>query len=516
MPAPSTKGAAKLAANVAAKVSEAPAPVAAPAPDFFASLSELPIAAEAQSAFDRLFAPGAGASQAGRTSTRSAAPAVSPSDLYRALMSEALAWLGLPRSSGGLTWEWRPLLVLEGEADPFYITESQIARRLSECPPMSVEQREALQRIVQGFLGLRRDGVLARVTALATPAFQRAWVSAFPAEFAWASLDALRTLGVLPLGSAGGWRSFRRFTAGVFDAPRTSDALVAWEQACAAVSAASEPSDTAAAHRAGFSAAAFAGELTALGIEGPCGASPRCDACGLRTACMWANSQASDRARSGEVTESVHARARLGGLEALSLEALLDGLFALPAAEREHLRSRLRGHSLRDLAAKSAIELEEWIGADAELHAARWLLLFELCRRFGEERLKPGVGFVVAQDVFQHFRLRFRDLKQERLIVVLLDVKKRYLSDVLVTQGTLDQSQVHAREIFAPAVRERAAYVLLVHNHPSGDPAPSEDDVDVTRTLEKLGIVLGIPVLDHVIVADEKFFSFRESNRMEP
>jgi len=79
----------------------------------------------------------------------------------------------------------------------------------------------------------------------------------------------------------------------------------------------------------------------------------------------------------------------------------------------------------------------------------------------------------------------------------------------------LDSSPVHAREVFAPAVRERAAYVLLVHNHPSGDPTPSAADLDTTRALAKLGQVMGIPILDHVILGDERFVSLRESGLVD-
>jgi DNA repair protein RadC len=471
------------------------------AQDFFRRLAELPLAAPAAAAFDRLF-------------RSAAARPPAPDELYRALVGEMLDALDLPRSAGGLLWEWRPLLTLHAETDPFYFTESQIARRLAECPPLGAEARAALTHAIQGFLKLRRGTALERLGPLVPAALQRQWVGAFPAGMAWRALDALRSAGLCPAGSAGGYRAFRRFTAGEFEPPLTADALVAWEQTCQSA-AAPESEDSASAQRAGFSASAFAGELSALGIEGPCGAAPRCDACPLREACAWAQS---DAAAGAEGESAALARARLGRLESLSLERLLDGLFALEPAARERLRGKLKGQSLRSLAAKSAAELEEWMrgeGRHLPLDPARLLVLFELCRRFGEERLQPGAAFTGARDVYQHFRLRFRDLKQERFLVVLLDVKKRYLSDVLVTQGGLDTSPVHPREVFAPAVQERAAFVLLVHNHPSGDPAPSPADLATTRELVKLGQLLGIAVLDHVILGDGRFASLRESGLVE-
>ncbi len=485
-------------------------PAVSPARDFFERLAGLPLAAPANAAFERLFAP--------PTSPRAAELAA---DLHRALIGQLLEWLGLRRSAGGLHWEWRPLLRLAAEADPFYFTEQQLARRLSECPPLSPEQRAVLMQALNGFLALRRGGLLDRVTALVPEPLQQQWVTLFPAEYAWRSLDILRSVGLYPLGSLAGWRSFRRFAAGEFDAPATPQALRAWQELCWDAGG-KEPS---AAHRADFLAAALGGELSAAGLAGPCGAVPQCDQCALRAQCGWAAAEEPGRAPGGAKARAVDgssaaARARLGQLEAVSLEHLLDGLFGFSPDERERLGRRLKGTSLRSLAAKSAVELEEWLagpsGTPGEtLSAEKLLLLFEVCRRFGEERLEPGAAFGHAQDVFQHFRMRFRDLKQERFLVVLLDIKKRYLSDSLITQGGLDSSPVHPREVFAAAVRERAAFVLLVHNHPSGDPAPSKDDLATTRDLAVLGRLMGIPVLDHVILGEERYVSIRESGLVE-
>jgi len=486
--------------------------------DFFERLAGLPLAADAAGAFARLF-------------IRSPAPHRPglAGDLYRALVVHLLDWLGLARSAGGLNWEWRPLLLLEAETDPFYVSEAQLARRLAECPPVRPQAREALLRALHGFFALRRGGLLERGTPLVGEALQEQWIALFPAEFAWRSLPVLRAVGLYPLGSAAAWRSLVRFSAGEFASPLTMANLRAWQDACRSaageVPTAQAPTAPAfgaqasvaqgsAAHRADFLASAFAGELTALGVAGPCGAVPRCDECLLRTECAWASGRAA--ASDGNAAA---ARARLGQLESLSLESLLEGLFDLPEAERERLEAKLKGASLRSLAARSAVELEEWLGdagpSGGGPSAERLLLLFEVCRRFGEERLEPGVAFGHGREVFRHFRLRFRDLKQERFLVVLLDIKKRYLGDVMITQGGLDSSPVHPREVFAAAVRERAAFVLLVHNHPSGDPAPSRADLTATRELAALGRLMGIPVLDHVIVGDERYVSVRESGLVE-
>jgi DNA repair protein RadC len=147
--------------------------------------------------------------------------------------------------------------------------------------------------------------------------------------------------------------------------------------------------------------------------------------------------------------------------------------------------------------------------ADAGRHR-RWEAVLELARRaFAVPRRRPE-PFRSAADVFERYRFRFSDSPVEVFVVVLLDVKHRPLREERVSEGILDGSLIHPREVFAAAVRERAAAVLLLHNHPSGDPCPSGQDREVTRRLRSAGGILGIPVVDHVILGDAAFFSFRE------
>jgi DNA repair protein RadC len=489
-------------------------PRAAPTPEFFTRLAGLPSAPAVAHAFERFF-------PAQTISRRSAELST---ELHRGLLEHLLESLGLPRSAGGLNWEWRPLLLLAAEVDPHYFTEQQLERRLGECPPLASPQRGALLHALRGFLELRRSGLLERAVPWVSETLQQHWIALFPNANAWSALDVLRGSGLYPVGSVAGWRSYRRFTFGEFNSPPTPEALRAWQEVCwSAVNPREVPTatQTNAAHRLDFAAAAYAGDFAAAGLPGLCGEVPRCDACSLREDCAWATGQDGKAEKDGAA-----ARARLGQLESLGMDHLLDGLFDMDPAERERLARLLRGESLRSLATKSAIELEEWLGADTgegrsvqgnigELNAERLLLLFEVCRRFGEDRLAPGAVFTQARDVYRHFRMRFRDVKQERFLVVLLDIKKRYLGDTLISQGGLDSSHVHPRDVFAAAVRERAAFVLLVHNHPSGDPAPSKADLETTRDLAKLGLLMGIPVIDHVILGEERFVSLRESGQAE-
>ncbi len=128
----------------------------------------------------------------------------------------------------------------------------------------------------------------------------------------------------------------------------------------------------------------------------------------------------------------------------------------------------------------------------------------------------PGEAVLSPADVHRHFHPRLRDASHERFVVVLLDGRHRWIRDVVVSQGTLTASLVHPREVFRPALREASAAVILVHNHPSGDPTPSREDVEITGRLVRAGDLLGIRVLDHVIVAERGYVSLREAGEFPP
>ena len=135
----------------------------------------------------------------------------------------------------------------------------------------------------------------------------------------------------------------------------------------------------------------------------------------------------------------------------------------------------------------------------------------ELGRRLAARRLAAGSAIRSPADVFRHFHPRLRDVAQERFLVVLLDGRHRVMRHEMVSQGTLTASLVHPREVFRPALRAAAAALVLVHNHPSGDPTPSREDHEVTCRLVRAGEILGVPVLDHVVVAERGYRSLRDA-----
>ena len=140
--------------------------------------------------------------------------------------------------------------------------------------------------------------------------------------------------------------------------------------------------------------------------------------------------------------------------------------------------------------------------------AAQILAVMEIAKRYGEHEFKPGEAFRGSADVYAHFRERLADERREHFYAVLLDNKHRKIKDVSVSQGSLTASIVHPRDVFAPVVREAAAAVIFVHNHPSGDPTPSKEDIEITRRLREVGEVMGVRVLDHIVVGKGRYVSF--------
>jgi DNA repair protein RadC len=135
----------------------------------------------------------------------------------------------------------------------------------------------------------------------------------------------------------------------------------------------------------------------------------------------------------------------------------------------------------------------------------------ELGRRMAAEGRQDGSPVRSPRDVVEYFAPRMEDLPVEEFHVAVLDAQHRLERDITVTRGILNSSLVHPREVFREAIAERAAAVILVHNHPSGDPAPSADDKVVTEQLVAAGQVLDIPVHDHVIIGRGRYTSFAEA-----
>ena len=168
------------------------------------------------------------------------------------------------------------------------------------------------------------------------------------------------------------------------------------------------------------------------------------------------------------------------------------------------------GGSLRRIAAYPVASLTTVAGVGTAravaIHAA-----LELGRRMAAESREEGAPVRSPRDVFSLFAARLEDLAVEEFHVAVLDSQHRLERDITITRGILNSSLVHPREVFREAIAERAAAIVLVHNHPSGDPTPSADDRAVTEQLVAAGRLLDIPVHDHVIIGRGRYVSFAEA-----
>ena len=142
--------------------------------------------------------------------------------------------------------------------------------------------------------------------------------------------------------------------------------------------------------------------------------------------------------------------------------------------------------------------------------AALIIAALELGRRIASAEPLVRDSITSPEDGVALLMPRLRYESKEHFLVVLLNSKNKVLDVEQISEGSLNSSVVHPREVFAPAVLHHAAAILTAHNHPSGDPTPSKEDKDLTNTLVQAGKYMGIPVLDHIIIGDAKYFSFKE------
>jgi DNA repair protein RadC len=147
--------------------------------------------------------------------------------------------------------------------------------------------------------------------------------------------------------------------------------------------------------------------------------------------------------------------------------------------------------------------------------AAQLKAALELGRRMFREPLEKRPLFQTGSDVFSYFHPRVGRLKKEVFHCAMLDVKNRLIKDTRISEGTLTASIVHPREAFRDAIKESAASVIFIHNHPSGDPAPSREDILITEKLESAGETVGIRMLDHIIIGDGSFISMLEKGYLQ-
>jgi len=168
-----------------------------------------------------------------------------------------------------------------------------------------------------------------------------------------------------------------------------------------------------------------------------------------------------------------------------------------------------RYESLQKLFSRSPSELTTVKGI-GPAKAAILSAAFELVRRIQSRKDADRPLFKRSSDVAGHYLPLMRDLRKEVFKVLLLNRANRFIKEVFISEGTLDASVVHPRDVFREALLEPAAGIILIHNHPSGNPSPSDEDLRITKQLVDAGRLLGIKVYDHIILAGETYRSLAD------
>jgi DNA repair protein RadC len=205
-----------------------------------------------------------------------------------------------------------------------------------------------------------------------------------------------------------------------------------------------------------------------------------------------------------------HGAENLGGAELLAI-LLRTGTKNSNALNLAN--TLLRKYNLKQLSQASLAELMSIQGIK-EAKACQLLACFEIAKRLTSfsETLKPKIK--TSSDAYAIVSPKLRNLKKECFVALYLNTKNHLLKEETVSLGSLNANIIHPREVFKSAILESAAAVILAHNHPSGDAAPSSDDIELTKRLLEAGEIIGIKVLDHVIIGDGQFISLKERGLM--
>lgn len=145
-----------------------------------------------------------------------------------------------------------------------------------------------------------------------------------------------------------------------------------------------------------------------------------------------------------------------------------------------------------------------------KVKAIRIKCVTEFSRRIAMETFKKGIRFDKPSTIADYYKEQIRHLEVERVILVMTDGKNQFLKDCILSTGTVNMSLISPREIFMTALKMQAVNILLVHNHPSGDPTPSKDDIEITKRIHVASQIMNIPLVDHIIIGDNTYMSLKE------
>lgn len=145
-----------------------------------------------------------------------------------------------------------------------------------------------------------------------------------------------------------------------------------------------------------------------------------------------------------------------------------------------------------------------------KVKAIRLKCVTEFSKRIARESFKKGIRFDSPATIADYYMEQVRHLEVEQVILVMTDGKNRFLNDCVLSSGTVNMSVLSPREVFLTALKMQAVYILLVHNHPSGDPTPSKDDIEITKKIQEASKIMNIPLVDHIIIGDNTYMSLKE------
>ena len=207
------------------------------------------------------------------------------------------------------------------------------------------------------------------------------------------------------------------------------------------------------------------------------------------------------------------------GPAGLSDEELLAIIIRTGTKKRSAL---MLAHDIMELAVKRGqgngllflehLSLEEimTVKGIGRVKAIRLKCVAEFSKRIARQSYGKRVRFLNPGMISDYYMEQVRHLEEEHLLLVMTDNKNQLLKDIIISKGTVNMSVASPREIFLTAVKMRAVHIILLHNHPSGDPSPSQEDYDITKRIRDAGQLLNIPLVDHIIIGDNKYISFKE------
>ncbi len=203
------------------------------------------------------------------------------------------------------------------------------------------------------------------------------------------------------------------------------------------------------------------------------------------------------------------------GVSSLDQAELLAIIFGIGNKEESAIdvsNRLLKKYSFLKLSRLSLTELKKEVDEIKALKIKSMFEIFRYTNKIQRKGFKPIIES--AKDVYNYFVDFLKDKKKEYFYVLLLDSKNRIIKEELISVGTLNASLIHPREVFKEAIKNSANAIILVHNHPTGNPEPSERDKEVSEILFKAGELLNIKVLDHIIIGKDFYWSYKEKRIM--